>query len=144
MSAVETAAADVRPPIKRAPGGTETEVRYFTVTSTNQTHELPPSWHGNFVSFLADVDFWFLIGAFPAGSVSTDLEVDKGVAATAAGASGATVGLKILANTMVHFRMPYRGEGEVARNTGVPTGKLWFARESDVAGNIYAWLSSGK
>jgi len=144
MSAIEVKAADVRPPVKRTRTATDTGVRYFTVGTTHLTDEMPGGWHGQYVSFLSDVDFWFIIGSFGPNSVDTDIEVDRAVAAAAEPVANAKLGLKILANTMVHFRMPDRTEGQVNKDTGAPTEKLWFSRESGVAGNIYTWLSSGK
>lgn len=97
-------------------------VRLFTAGTTHLANALPKSWHGKYIEISADggVVDW-------AVSQHSDAEVDRSVAATAAGASAKVGG-----------RLPDGLEFAVQRKLpDAPSATtLYFVRESDTADTV--------
>ena len=80
---VEHQAANIRAPFDRA-GDDDYDVRLFDATTSHQAHAVPKEWKGKYVDvrvITSGGQLWFGF------SKSSTAEVDRSVAATAAGAS---------------------------------------------------------
>lgn len=104
-------------------------VRKFDVTTSSQAHALPQKWFGRSPQW---VDVWSTVDdAEVAFSTSASAEVDRTVAATAAGAS-AKVGMPIPQKQWTPMLLPTPPAG----------GNIYFVRQSATAGIIRVRLSS--
>lgn len=111
-------AADVGCPFS---DGTTSNVKLFTMDTTHLSHALPAAWAGRYVDvtpFGGNVWVHF--------SRAAAREVDRTVAAAAAGSTNAAAGRKIPVGETRPFRLP-------ACNPATATDVPYFNRESDVA-----------
>lgn len=126
-------ATNIRPPTGISTTLNEFNVLKFTGgaagTETNHAvNPLPAAWQGKWVTMYATGgNLHYAISKF------STAEVDRAVAATAAGASTKVGG--VLANGFTTmFRLPYATQNL--------NESLYFARESDAVGTVaYMWLS---
>ena len=130
MSAEEVKAAIVRAPFDYAGVANDFGARKFTggVAATETTHKadaVPRDWQGQWVELYAvggSVHYAF--------SLDASAEVDRAVAATAAGAS-VKVGGVVPSGEVRHVKIP-KPTGDLPNTTP----DVYFVRESDTVGTI--------
>lgn len=139
MSAEEVKAARICPPNDIGRTANDFGCLKFSggVLATETTHkadEVPEFLCGQWVDLVAiggDVHFAF--------SKNANAEVDRAVAATAAGASD-KVGGVVFAGTRLPVQIPERG-GTPGNSAG--DGKVYFVRESSALGTVCLMCKSG-
>jgi hypothetical protein len=129
---VQYQAALVKPPEFRttlADGSANTvsNVALYSATTSHACNELPEEFHGKYVRITPiGGNLW---------AVFTDKathEVDRAIAATAAGARDEKLGGYVANGQTVHWRAP----------TPPPGGKLYFSREADASTSVSIELAS--
>lgn len=132
-------ATNVRPPTGVTNTANEFNVLKFTGgaagTETNHAvNALPDVWQGKWVTmYVTGGNMHYAITKFATA------EVDRAVAATAAGVS-TKVGGVVPNGTVTMFRLPYIRLGQVDGSNNPE--KNYFARESDAVGTVaYLWMS---
>jgi hypothetical protein len=139
MSAEEVAAARICPPNDMGRTANDFACLKFTggqsgTETTHAANEVPAEFCGRWVDLIAvggDVHFAF--------SESSSAEVDRAVAATAAGASSKVGGI-VLSGTRYPVQIPNR-RGTPDNSTG--DGKIYFVRESSAVGTVVYMIKSG-
>jgi hypothetical protein len=117
-------ASYVRAPRQNATGDVSTAK--FTAGTSSAANAIPREWAGHFVRITVEGgDLHYLFTA------NASAEVDRAVSATAAGASGATVGDILLNGQSDHVRVPER-----------TTGEIYFVREATASATVYIRRSS--
>ena len=119
----EPSASHVMPPAQRDKNSssTVTSVRLFDVTTDSQSHVLPREWIGRYVNIRAEtatVDYFL--------TPHSGQTVDRTVAATAAGASGVTLGGRLDAGSSDDVIVPEFG--------GAPD--IYLVREGTATGAL--------
>lgn len=115
---IEKKAADVGAPFS---DGTNSNIRLFTMDTTHLSNALPAAWAGKYVDVTPfGGNIWI---AFTRGATQ---EVDRTIAATAAGANSPKTGRKVPVGETRPFRVPQHQKMD-------QTDAIYFNRESDVA-----------
>ncbi len=135
MSELDKAAV-VRAPVDNAAVPNDFQVRYFTVPTTHAADALPKGWYGQWVEMYVVGGAAGTDAMYYGFSKASNAEVDRTVAATAAGASDKVGGVVPTGETR-QVKLPRPSlDGQATAE------QLYFVREGSVALTCYMRLAS--